>query len=107
MPFLPPNQQRQSTEGTRSVTLTGSNTVPVERKHRLAALLTGSAQNRFRHLLNTSALDMATRLYPHSGYVVLLSSGIGLCLETAQDRLGRLKMHDLKMQDWQMTDHVN
>jgi len=26
---------------------------------------------------------------------------------TAAAMEGRLKMHDLKMQDWKMTDHVN
>jgi len=28
-------------------------------------------------------------------------------LDVRQASTGRLKMHDLKMQDWKMTDHVN
>ena len=28
-------------------------------------------------------------------------------LRQASGHEGRLKMHDLKMQDWKMTDHVN
>ena len=66
MPFLPPNQQRRSTEGRaprRPRTLIGSHTLSVRYSRRRAAAMTGSDRNRPWRLL-TSELDMAiTRIW--------------------------------------------
>ena len=57
---------------------------------------------------------MNDRLSASVAMVVISAVCLSVCLSvwtesTDEDRalLGLLNMHDLKMQDWKMTDHVN